>query len=155
MNYLTIETPIGALQLQAEREHLVRVALPGTHHTAPDNAPEDPLLCACAAQLREYFEGTRQYFDLPLSPAGTDFQHSVWYALKRIPFGKLRSYSDIAREIGKPRAVRAVGAANGRNPLPIIVPCHRVIGSDGSLTGFAGGLDMKKQLLALEGAVHS
>jgi methylated-DNA-[protein]-cysteine S-methyltransferase len=104
-------------------------------------------------QLQEYFAGERSHFDLLLNGAGTDFQQSVWSALARIPFGEVRSYGDIAREIGRPKAVRAVGAANGRNPLPIIVPCHRVIGSNGSLTGFAGGLDIKKKLLALEGAL--
>ena len=92
-------------------------------------------------------------FDLPLAPGGTEFQNAVWAQLARIPFGELRSYGDIAREMGRPKAMRAVGAANGRNPIPIVVPCHRVIGSDGSLTGFAGGLDAKKTLLNLEGAL--
>ena len=107
-----------------------------------------------ASQLQEYFAGRRKTFDLPLAPRGTDFQCSVWRALSAIPWGAVCSYADIARAIDKPTAVRAVGAANGRNPLPIVVPCHRVIGSDGSLTGFAGGLDMKRKLLALEGSLE-
>ena len=122
---------------------------------ADDVHGEDTVLQSCAMQLQEYFAGERCRFDLPLNGAGTDFQQSVWSALSRIPFGELRSYGDIAREIGRPKAVRAVGAANGSNPLPIIVPCHRVIGSNGSLTGFAGGLDIKKKLLVLEGALPS
>jgi methylated-DNA-[protein]-cysteine S-methyltransferase len=103
--------------------------------------------------LKEYFDGTRRHFDLPLGPRGTEFQLRVWEALTQIPYGQTRSYRDIALAIGKPTAVRAVGAANGRNPLPIVVPCHRVIGSDGSLTGFAGGLEAKTRLLQLEGSL--
>ena len=110
------------------------------------------MLAACAAQLTAYFVGKLRHFDLPLAPRGTPFQMSVWAALAKIPYGELRSYRDIARSIGNPAAVRAVGAANGRNPLPIVVPCHRVIASNGALTGFAGGLAAKKFLLALEGA---
>ncbi len=113
----------------------------------------DPVLEACARQLRDYFAGTRDHFQLPLEPRGTDFQRAVWAALSAIPHGELRSYRDIAMAIDRPTAVRAVGAANGRNPLPVVVPCHRVIGSDGSLTGFAGGLGIKRQLLELEGSL--
>ncbi len=102
-------------------------------------------------QLEEYFAGRRQEFDLPLAPRGTPFELSVWEELRRIPFGETRSYADIARALGKPAATRAVGRANGANPLPIVVPCHRVIGSNGSLTGFGGGLAAKARLLELEG----
>ncbi|HSS75313.1 MAG TPA: methylated-DNA--[protein]-cysteine S-methyltransferase [Thermoanaerobaculia bacterium] len=102
-------------------------------------------------QLDEYFAGQREEFDLPLSPRGTPFELSVWEELRRIPFGQTRSYADIARALGKPAATRAVGRANGANPIPIVVPCHRVIGSNGSLTGFGGGLDNKARLLELEG----
>ena len=102
-------------------------------------------------QLDGYFAGRRQRFDLPLAPSGTAFQRKVLAALQAIPYGETRSYKEVAAAIGKPRAVRAVGAANGRNPIPIIIPCHRVIGSDGSLTGFGGGLAAKRALLALEG----
>ncbi|SDH06533.1 methylated-DNA-[protein]-cysteine S-methyltransferase [Pseudomonas flavescens] len=104
-------------------------------------------------QLDDYFAGRRQRFELPLNPQGTPFQQSVWRALQDIPFGRLDSYSALARRIDRPRAVRAVGAANGANPICIIIPCHRVIGRDGSLTGFAGGLPRKQLLLELEGAV--
>ncbi|KEY97354.1 cysteine methyltransferase, partial [Sphingomonas sp. BHC-A] len=101
-------------------------------------------------QLGEYFSGQREAFDLPLHFSGTDFQKSVWAALLTIPFGETCSYADIARQIGKPSACRAVGAANGRNPISIIAPCHRVVGADGALTGFAGGLKAKRYLLGLE-----
>ena len=105
---------------------------------------------AAAAQLRDYFSGRRRSFDLPLDPQGTEFQRRVWKALSEIPYGETRSYRDIAAAVGLPRAVRAVGAANGRNPLPVVVPCHRVIGVDGKLVGYAGGLRLKKLLLELE-----
>lgn len=109
------------------------------------------LLWKTAQQLDEYFAGQRQQFDLPLAPRGTDFQKQVWRALREIPFGQTWSYAQLAQHIGKPSATRAVGAANGRNPIAIIVPCHRVIGADGGLTGFSGGLSAKSYLLKLEG----
>ena len=102
-------------------------------------------------QLAEYFAGERREFDLALAPAGTPFERSVWDELRKIPFGETRSYGEIAQALGRPGAARAVGRANGANPIPIVVPCHRVIGSDGSLTGFGGGLDAKSRLLELEG----
>lgn len=147
-----IRSPIGELQLFSNGHHIVRINFPneGTEPAAEGN---DPVLDSCASQLAEYFRGARRHFQLPLAPQGTEFQLAVWRALADIPFGETRSYGDIARAIDRPRAVRAVGAANGRNPLPIVVPCHRVIGSDGSLTGFAGGLAAKTRLLALEGAL--
>ena len=111
------------------------------------------LLVRAAAQLRRYFDGNEVSFDIPLDLLGTEFQRAVWAALLRIPAGATRSYGDIAREIAAPQAVRAVGAAVGRNPLSVIVPCHRVVGSDGSLTGYAGGLERKQALLALEGSL--
>ena len=103
--------------------------------------------------MRAYFAGERQTFDLPLAPRGTEFQQSVWSALQQIPYGETTTYSTIAERIGRPAAVRAVGAANGANPIPIVIPCHRVIGASGSLTGFGGGLDVKRQLLAMEARV--
>src|SRR6476659_2261805 len=114
--------------------------------------PGHPILVAAERQLAEYFAGRRTEFALALDPSGTDFQRSVWDALRTIPFGETRSYAQIAKQIGKPAAVRAVGAANGRNPLSIVAPCHRVVGSNGALTGFAGGLDVKAHLLTFEGA---
>jgi len=115
-----------------------------------DGVRDDDAVADVAAQLHEYFRGERRDFDLPLAPRGTEFQQDVWRALQRIPYGATRSYSDIAREIGRPAAVRAVGAANGANPIPIVIPCHRVVGSNGSLTGFGGGIETKRWLLALE-----
>ncbi len=106
-------------------------------------------------QLEEYFAGTRKQFDIPLALRGTPFQLEVWHALQQIPYGETRTYAGIAHAIGRPTATRAVGAANGANPIPIIVPCHRVIGSNGSLTGFGGGIDVKRRLLDLEAGVTS
>jgi methylated-DNA-[protein]-cysteine S-methyltransferase len=114
-------------------------------------APDSPPLPALRRQLAEYFAGRRAVFELPLAPRGTEFERAVWRALIEIPYGETRSYAEIARRIGRPQACRAVGRANGRNPLGIVVPCHRVIGSDGSLTGYGGGLEMKQYLLDLEG----
>ena len=117
-------------------------------------SPVGPLLLAATRlQLEEYFAGTRQAFELPLAPRGTPFQCAVWWALAKIPYGDTISYAQLATRVGKPRAMRAVGAANGRNPLSIVLPCHRVIGADGSLTGFGGGLPTKQFLLTLEGAL--
>ncbi len=154
MNYHLLETPIGTLQLVSDGRYLKAIHFPGMHDNTHGTGQHlDDVLSACIDQLTEYFSGERHAFDLPLNAGGTGFQQTVWSALVDIPYGELRSYRDIANAIGKPKAARAVGAANGRNPLPIVVPCHRVIGSDGSLTGFAGGLPMKTQLLTLEGAL--
>lgn len=120
---------------------------------AEDQAAPEGVLRRTVEQLREYFAGRRRAFDLRMNPRGTPFQLAVWNELREIPYGETRSYSDIARAVGRPEAVRAVGAANGANPIGIIVPCHRVIGSDGSLTGFGGGLELKRKLLRLEGAL--
>ena len=108
------------------------------------------MLAAAAAQLREYFAGSRRAFDLPLDLDGTDFQRRAWTALAAIPYGETRSYREQARRLGVPRAARAIGAANGANPVPIVLPCHRLVGADGSLTGFGGGLDVKRWLLDFE-----
>lgn len=154
--FTLMQSPVGTLTLVArgdclaavlweqERENRVRLGELRRSDT-------HPTLTETARQLGEYFAGQRQRFELPLDFLGTDFQRQVWAALLTIPFGETRSYSEIARQIGKPSAVRAVGAANGRNPISIIAPCHRVIGASGSLTGFAGGLQAKQYLLALEG----
>lgn len=154
MNYQLLDTPLGTLRLVSNGVALVKIEFEDSHSDSDEALPgSDPVLEACAAQLQAYFDGTLDHFDLPLEPQGTDFQRAVWAQLSAIPYGELRSYRDIARAIDRPAAVRAVGAANGRNPLPIVVPCHRVIGSDGSLTGFAGGLETKRQLLELEGSL--
>lgn len=155
-NWMQVPSPIGNLTLVSNRDRLAailweverpgRVRLGEMRHT-----PDDAMLSEVELQLRQYFAGERQRFELELAFAGTDFQRDVWHALLAIPFGETRTYSQIAQEIGNPTAVRAVGAANGRNPISIIAPCHRVIGADGTLTGFAGGLPAKEYLLNLEG----
>jgi methylated-DNA-[protein]-cysteine S-methyltransferase len=154
--YDYLSTPIGKLLLAADAEGLREVWFEtGKHRQDPAPAwQRAPAKVAFAAtQLQEYFAGERQHFDLPLHPLGTSFQVNVWLTLAEIPYGTTISYGELARRIDQPLAVRAVGAANGRNPLPIVLPCHRVIGSDGSLTGFGGGLPTKRFLLALEDRV--
>ncbi len=153
----SLKTPIGVLRLAASEDGLVAVVFPGEKKKRefPDTRGSDAArahLGHAVKALEEYFAGKRTDFgDLTLAPKGTDFQLGVWRALQKIPFGATRSYADIARIIGNPNAVRAVGLANGKNPLPVIVPCHRVIGSNGTLTGFGGGLPTKKWLLTHEG----
>lgn len=151
-------SPVGMLTLAADAEGLRHIEFPSNRHPADRQhwAPDAcgraaDILALTAMQLREYFSGKRQAFDLPLAPEGTEFQREVWHALSTIPWGSTLSYGQLAQRIGRPRAVRAVGAANGRNPLPIVLPCHRVIGSNGALTGFGGGLPVKEALLHLEG----
>ena len=153
----TIRSPVGALTLIASNDGLAAILWENDRagRVRLDVAAEDPkhpVLRETERQLADYFAGRRKAFDLTLDFAGTEFQKKVWRALLTIPFGETRSYAQIARQIGRPKAVRAVGAANGRNPISIVTPCHRVIGSGGALTGFAGGLDVKAQLLRLEGA---
>lgn len=153
------ESPVGRLKLVADEDALVailweddsedRVRLPAMKRSA-----DHKVLCKAEKQLEEYFAGRRTTFELPLKPLGTEFQKKVWSALKNIPFGETRNYGQLAREIGSAKASRAVGAANGKNPLSIVVPCHRVIGANGKLTGFAGGLKAKKILLDLESRLN-
>jgi methylated-DNA-[protein]-cysteine S-methyltransferase len=147
-----IDSPIGTLTAAGDADGLRWLLFPrNRHEPARDDWQREPnAFAALRAQLASYFAGELQSFDLPLAPSGTPFQQSVWTALRAIPYGETRSYRDLAQAIGNPAAVRAVGLANGRNPLPIIVPCHRVIGSDGSLTGFGGGITTKRFLLDLE-----
>jgi methylated-DNA-[protein]-cysteine S-methyltransferase len=153
MYYCYFDTPIGELLLAGEANSLSMIGFPkGAMRRDPEADwiyNEEPFENV-RHQLAEYFAGERKDFDLPLSLAGTEFQVAVLDALQTIPYGETTSYGAIAKQIGRPRAVRAVGAANGRNPIPIIVPCHRVIGSSGDLTGFGGGLDTKAALLRLE-----
>jgi methylated-DNA-[protein]-cysteine S-methyltransferase len=147
-------SPIGDLLLVASEEALLEVHFPPSR--TPDDAPRDDMrLAAVVGQLAEYFAGTRKQFDVSLAPRGTAFQLEVWRMLQRIPYGETRSYADVARSIGRPSATRAVGAANGANPIPIIIPCHRVIGTSGSLTGFGGGIAVKRRLLDLEAGLRS
>jgi methylated-DNA-[protein]-cysteine S-methyltransferase len=157
MNSFTyIDSPIGRLLLTTDGEHLT-----GIFMEAPDGPPralcgwthdaEAGPLRETALQLGEYFRGERREFELPLRLQGTEFQRRAWRSLLAIPYGETRSYAEQAKHIGNPKASRAVGLANGRNPIPIVVPCHRVIGADGSLTGYGGGLERKRWLLAHEG----
>jgi methylated-DNA-[protein]-cysteine S-methyltransferase len=157
MNYRYMDSPIGEILLAGDSEGLKYVGFPsGKGKVEPDASwsLDETGFGDVMAQLAEYFAGTRSEFDLKLAPDGTPFQLAVLDALQQIPYGETCSYADIATRIGKPKAVRAVGAANGRNPLPIIIPCHRVIGSNGSLTGFGGGLPTKRFLLDLERRVR-
>jgi methylated-DNA-[protein]-cysteine S-methyltransferase len=151
--YCYLETPIGELLLAGDADGLSLIGFPKgsmRREPEPDWIFNEKPLAEARRQLREYFAGKRRVFDLPLNLSGTEFQVSVLRALLEIPYGETVSYGEIAKRIGRPRAVRAVGAANGRNPLPVVVPCHRVIGSTGDLTGFGGGLDTKEALLRLE-----
>lgn len=144
-----VPSPLGAIIVTVDDEgRLTEIRLDGHARSGE----RDPRRCAAAKeQLTEYFAGSRRAFDLPLAPRGTPFQQRVWQALCGIPYGAVRTYGDVARDIGQPLAVRAVGQANGRNPLPIVIPCHRVIAGDGTIGGYSGGLHVKHRLLALEG----
>ena len=151
MRYTTLTTPIGELVLTADPDGAITgLYLPNRPPDTTGWQRDDALLEPARRQLTEYFAGERTAFDLPLRPTGAPFQLQVWAALLNIPYGETASYGEIAREIGHPTAFRAVGAANGSNPIAIIVPCHRVIGSNGSLTGYGGGLPTKRALLDLE-----
>jgi methylated-DNA-[protein]-cysteine S-methyltransferase len=150
--YMFTETPIGAILVAGDSEAIVEIHFAGAK-PKPDWIRDDDAFPEATDQLRAYFAGELQTFALPLAPHGTDFQQSVWRALQQIPYGETTTYSTIADRIGRPAAIRAVGAANGANPIPIVIPCHRVIGSNGSMTGFGGGIDVKRQLLALEARV--
>lgn len=152
-----VPTPVGKLKLIASNDGLAAILWendpPGrVRLDVAGEAPDHPVLKEAERQLADYFAGRRKAFDLELDFVGTEFQKKVWAALLTIPFGETRTYGDIARQIGAPKAVRAVGAANGRNPISIIAPCHRVLGSNGHLTGFAGGLETKAHLLKHEAA---
>ncbi len=154
MEYRYIDSPVGKLLLAGQKDILQLIGFPegkGKIYPEEDWIGNADCFRQAEDQLHEYFEGHRQSFELKIKPSGTVFQRQVLQALQEIPFGETRSYLDIARAIGRPKAVRAVGAANGRNPLPIVIPCHRVIGANGSLTGFGGGLAVKEFLLGLEG----
>lgn len=149
INTLYLPSPIGILRLEADQNGICRLAF---CHTAVENmgSSVSPLLTEAKKQLDEYFAGKRKIFSLPLSFQGTAFQIQVWEALQKIPYGETWYYGQLAEAVGNPRACRAVGMANNRNPLPILIPCHRVIGKNGSLTGYGGGLDIKEKLLSLE-----
>ena len=151
-----IESPVGELQVFASENGLCGLLWPGVELSRfgddikSAEIASHPVFNALSLQLDEYFSGTRREFDLPLDLIGTKFQVEAWNALQEIPFGETRTYAQQAAAIGRPKAIRAIGAANGRNPISIVVPCHRVIGKNGSLTGFAGGINVKRTLLDLE-----
>ena len=152
MDLLFVDTPLGQMALAEEDGALIRLYLPG--EGTPRMMPhETPLLREGREQILAYLRGERKTFELPLAPRGTPFRCAVWEELRSIPYGTTCSYGELAARIGNPRAVRAVGQANHRNPLPIFIPCHRVIGANGALTGYAGGLELKRSLLELEGIV--
>jgi methylated-DNA-[protein]-cysteine S-methyltransferase len=159
MHHIVYPSPVGPLLLASNGDALCLIEFANPRHPAARGGDwqesDDDVLRTARRQLGEYFDGVRREFDLPLAPRGTPFQQQVWQSLRGIPYGETISYASLATRIGRPSAVRAVGAANGRNPLPIVVPCHRVIGADGSLTGFGGGLPTKQFLLQLEGALHA
>ena len=144
-------TPVGLMTLEGTDTALTALYLPN-HPVAPEGA-ETPLLARGRQELLDYLAGERRTFDLPLAPGGTPFQREVWRALAEIPYGNLVTYGDLAQRLDRPGASRAVGQANHRNPLPIFLPCHRVVGAMGALTGYAGGLELKAWLLRLEGVV--
>lgn len=159
--HTTLDTTLGDLLIASSERGLVRIIFPSegeqdSFSTLLDEFADSDLHesrehneSACR-QLTEYFEETRTAFDLPLDLRGTDFQKAVWEAVSRVPYGQTRTYGQIAEDIGNPGSIRAVGAANGANPIPIVVPCHRIIGADGSLTGYGGGIEIKRKLLVLE-----
>jgi methylated-DNA-[protein]-cysteine S-methyltransferase len=154
VNYCYLDSPIGALLIAGDDQAVRRIEFPKNGKAGKPEAEwressRGPVGEA-VRQLREYFAGKRSDFDLPLAPEGTPFQCEVWRRLQEIPYGETISYGELAKRVGNPKASRAVGAANGQNPIPIVIPCHRVIGSNGKLTGFGGGLPTKEALLALE-----
>jgi methylated-DNA-[protein]-cysteine S-methyltransferase len=159
LGYTRCPSPIGELTLTASATALTAVYFPTSRHGSPPDAqgeaagPAAEILARARQQLAEYFAGTRKTFDLPLAAEGSAFEHRVWDALARIPYGATTTYGELARRLGDARNARAVGAANGKNPIPVIVPCHRVIGANGDLTGFGGGIDRKRWLLEHEGAL--
>jgi len=148
-----IETPIGMLRLYSDDRAVHKISFSCTRQEVAVQSPREnarSLLAAASEQLWEYFAGQRQSFDLPLAPMGTDFQQAVWQLIRQIPFGETKTYGELAALLGNPNKARAVGGAANKNPLPLLIPCHRVMGSGGKLTGFAAGLEIKKFLLKLE-----
>ncbi len=152
MNTCTVpmDTPVGRLVLEGAGDVLIGIWLPNDHKSLTTDTQPTPVVREAASQLEEYFAGERTVFDVPIELDGTEFQKQVWAELSRIPYGQTITYGDLARRVARPRAPRAVGQANGRNPVPVIVPCHRVVAGDG-IGGYGGGLPLKRALLAIEG----
>ena len=153
MQTVIVDSPLGKIEINGDNSGIVSVLFLDSDKVAISKTIPSELK-EVVVQLKEYFNGERKKFTLKLSPKGTDFQQRVWEELKKIPYGRTVSYQQIANQLGNPKVIRAAASANGKNPIPIIIPCHRVIGSDGSLTGYAGGLHRKKLLLDLENPVH-
>lgn len=149
MSIVYYSSPVGILEIKSTESHITQLLFNECAKTSSENIPA--VMKECIRQLDEYFSGSRKYFTLPLAPEGTNFQCSVWKALQTIPYGQTISYKQLAERVENPKACRAVGTANGRNPIAIIIPCHRVIAANGTLGGYAGGLDIKTILLKLEG----
>jgi methylated-DNA-[protein]-cysteine S-methyltransferase len=154
--YARFDSPLGPMLVTADDNGITHVDFVGAKYTKPVQPgwvedPKAPALAACRKQLDEYFAGTRTDFDLPLAPQGSEFQQRVWQEIARVPFGETITYGELAKRAGTPGHARAAGAATGRNPVGVVIPCHRIVGSDGSLTGYAGGLERKRGLLELEG----
>lgn len=154
--YLDLQSPVGWLRVVEAQAAIMELHIMKEPMAVPEQweQRETPLLLEAKRQLNEYFDGLRASFSLPLAPRGTAFQRAVWAQLEAIPYGETRTYGQIAAALGKPTASRAVGGANHNNPIAIVIPCHRVIGANGKLTGYAGGLDIKEKLLRLEGALQ-
>lgn len=153
------ESPLGPMFATAEEGGITHIEFVGAKYAPEARAdwvedPQAPDLAACGTQLAEYFAGKRTEFDLPLAPQGSEFQQRVWREIARVPYGKTISYGELAARAGAPGQARAAGAATGRNPVSLVIPCHRIVGSDGSLTGYAGGLERKRELLELEGVLQ-
>lgn len=156
MFYCFMDSPIGKLFLAGDQEGLKHLNFPREKKPVqpePGWMEMTAFFTSVISELKEYFAGKRQQFSIDIKPEGTPFQVSVWKALQQVPYGETVSYGELAKQVGNPRASRAVGSANGANPIPIIIPCHRAIGASGDLTGFGGGLDVKQYLLTLEGAI--
>jgi len=149
MSIVYYSSPVGILEIKSTENHITQLLFKESAKTSSENIPA--VMKECIRQLDEYFSGNRKDFTLPLAPEGTNFQCSVWKALQTIPYGQTISYKELAERVENPKACRAVGTANGRNPIAIIIPCHRVIAANGTLGGYAGGLDIKTILLKLEG----
>jgi len=157
--YARYESPLGPMFATAEERGITHIEFVGAKYAPAARAdwvedPDAPDLAACGTQLAEYFAGKRTEFDLPLAPQGSEFQQRVWREIARVPYGKTISYGELAARAGVPGQARAAGAATGRNPVSLVIPCHRIVGSDGSLTGYAGGLERKRELLELEGVLQ-
>lgn len=153
MNEFILDSPIGKLRIKASEDALSSITFNDTDASNSPSNKSSGIINKAVKQLEEYFEGKRTIFELPLSPEGTDFQQRVWKALQSIPYGQTTTYSELSSKLGDPRAIRAVGKANGQNPIPIIIPCHRVIGANNNLIGYAGGIERKRWLLQHEGAL--